>query len=263
VPLQGGGAPVRLGSAPLHLARGANAVAWVCASGGGPLPCARGDWASILAAAGCTGGPAGYAITTTVSPSGGGAPLATTTQLLSPPGLLNASRAVSVTAAVGSVDPSDGSVAVNLTVAGGGGSPALYVTLSTTASGRFSANFLPLLPSGSSALRFLPSAPGQAPALAATLRVSWLNALLPPPRPTSGSCTTREDTDVSDAGAFVAGATLADCCAACWADPAQRCLAAAFNPAAPGCWLKYGTDYVPRPGVRTCTLDWTHAIPAV
>lgn len=255
------GATVQLGRARLSLPRGANAVAWLCASGGAATPPAScPSWAALLPAAGCAASGADCVITTSVVDAASGEQRAANSQLLVVPGHLNASRAVRVTAVVGDADPADGSVPVMLTAAGDGAAPALFTMLFTEANGRFDDNFLTLLPAGGAptVLRFLPSAPGQRDVLASTLRINTLGELMnppPPPRPAKGSCTTRADTDVNDDGKFLPGATLADCCALCWADPSQQCLAAAFNPASPGCWLKYGTDFVPRTGIQTCVLD--------
>ena len=251
------GAVAELSRAPVSLPRGANAVAWLCAGGGGASPpCPK--WATLLPAAGCAAAGTDCALTVTVTDAASGAVLASNTQLLAAPGRLNASLAVRVTAVVGAEAP-DGSVPVTLTAAGGASTaaPALFVTLFTLANGRFSDNFLTLL-SGSAEVAFLPFAPGQRDVLAASLRVNALGELLrplPPPRPAHGTCTDRADTDGTGAGATAPGNSLNDCCAACWADP--QCLASAYNPAAPGtCWLKYESATAPRAGIQYCAIDW-------
>ena len=249
------GAVAELSRAPISLPRGANAVTWLCAGAGAP-PCPK--WAALLPAAGCAASGIDCALTTTVTDAASGAELARNTQLLSAPGRLNASLATRVTAVVGAEAP-DGSVPVTLTASGGGlgGAPALFVTLFTLAQGRFSDNFLTLL-AGSLEVAFLPFAPGQRDVLSASLRVHALGELLrplPPPRPAHGTCTTRADTDGTGAGATAPGNSIADCCAACWAD--AECVASAFNPAAPGtCWLKYGSATAPRAGIQYCAIEW-------
>jgi hypothetical protein len=193
-----------------------------------------------------------------VTDAASGAVLARNTQFLAVPGRLNASRAVRVFFEVGA-EAADGSIPVTLTASLP--APALFVTLFTLANGRFTDNFVPLL-SGAGAplqLRFLPFAPGQRDALAASLRVNTLGELLnppQPPRPSKGTCTTHADTDGSGSGTTTPGNSVADCCAACWAEPTQQCTSAAYNPAAPGtCWLKFGGPSVPRAGILLCTLD--------
>ena len=101
-------------------------------------------------------------------------------QLLAPPGKLNVSRTVRATAVVGEADPNDGSLPVTVKTTGGGGAPALFVTLFTAANGRFDDNFLTLL-QGTRVLRFLPFAPDQRDVLANTLRVATLGELMKPP----------------------------------------------------------------------------------
>lgn len=248
------GAVAELSRAPVSLPRGANAIAWLCAGGGAAAPCAK--WSALLPAAGCAASGTDCALTATVTDAASGAVLARNTQLLAAPGRLNASTAVRVSAVVGA-EAADGSVPVTLYVGGGGGAPALFVTLFTLAQGRFSDNFITIL-SGSAEVSFLPFAPGQRDALSASLRVHALGELLrplPPPRPTQGNCTTRADTDGTGAGATAPGNSLGDCCVACWADP--ECVASAYNPAAPGtCWLKYDSTTMARAGILYCALDW-------
>ncbi len=252
------GSTAELGRAAVALPRGGNAVSWQCAGGGPPPPAAAcAGWPALLAAAGCAPGGTDCVISATVADAATGARRAANTQLLATPGALNASRAVRVAAAVGAAR-ADGAVPVALTVAGDGSAPALFVTLFTAANGRFSDNFITLVPAGQTTVLFLPFADGQRDVLAATLRVNSLGELLNPPRPprpSSGTCTTHADTDVSDDGVEAPGASLAQCCALCWADSSKRCLSSAFNPQFPACWLKYGTDLVPRAGVQTCVLD--------
>ena len=243
----------------ISLPRGANAVAWLCAGGGSA---ANGTgcpaWSALLPATGCDAAGADCVLDVRVTDSASGDTLASNVQLLTAPGNLNgASRAVAVAASVGDAR-ADGSVPITVSVAGGGAAPALFVTLHTAANGRFDDNFLTLLPAGDTVINFLPFAPQQRDILAATLRVDALGALLNaprPPRPSTGNCTTLQDTDVNDYGVYAAGATLADCCELCWADPTRQCLAAAFNPASPGCWLKYGLDTIAKVGIQTCVLN--------
>ena len=169
-----------LGRANLTLPRGANAVAWFCAGGGKPTPPAVcSGWQVLLPTAGCSANGADCVITATVTDAATGAVLASNVQLLAPPGKLNASRAVRATAVVGEANPTDGSVPVTVTATGGGGAPALFVTLFTAANGRFDDNFLALL-RGSRVLRFLPFAPDQRDVLAHTLRVNTLSELMRP-----------------------------------------------------------------------------------
>lgn len=76
-----------------------------------------------------------------------------------------------------------------------------------------------------------------------------------PPRPTTGSCTTMTDTDGTSGGVAVPGSSLAECCAACWAD--DRCAAAAFVAAAPTeCWLKFAGGTTPKMGTSLCVIDF-------
>lgn len=85
--------------------------------------------------------------------------------------------------------------------------------------------------------------------------VAPFNISLPfPPRPASGNCTQVQDTDGTGGGAVAPGASPAECCAACWADP--RCTQVAFSAAAPtNCWLKYGGGTTYAKGVVLCVLD--------
>lgn len=76
-----------------------------------------------------------------------------------------------------------------------------------------------------------------------------------PPRPTTGTCTTMPDTDGTSGGVAVPGSSLAECCAACWAD--DRCAAAAFVAAAPTeCWLKFAGGSAPKAGTSLCVIDF-------
>ena len=250
------GSRASLGSARLSLPRGANAVAWLCAGGGASPPANCAAWSALLPPLGCAASGNDCVVTASVKDAASGALLASNAQLLVAPGRLNASRAVRVTAAVGE-EAADGSIPVTLTAAGAGAAPALYVTLFTLANGRFDDNFITLL-SGTRVVNFLPFAPQQRGVLAGTVRVNALNELLgapKPPRPSSGTCTTMADTDVTNGGVYASGSTLADCCKACWEEPTQQCLSAAFNPVSPGCWLKFGKDFISKPGVQTCVLD--------
>lgn len=189
----GDGRAMVLGRASIALPRGANAVTWLCASGGGggggggegggttrTPPAACVGWKQLLPTAGCAASGIDCVIAATVTDAATGAVLASNMQLLAPPGKLNASRTVRVTAVVGETDPVDGSVPITVTAAGGGGAaPALFVTLFTAANGRFNDNFLTLL-RGSRLLRFFPSVPDQRTILAHTLRVNTLGELLKP-----------------------------------------------------------------------------------
>eukprot|EP01047_Picozoa_sp_COSAG01_P027786 COSAG01_NODE_1845_length_9070_cov_16.651806_5_plen_195_part_00 len=177
------GRATALSRANLTLPRGANSVAWFCAGGGKPTPPAVClGWQALLPTIGCTASGTNCVITATVTDVANGAVLASNVQLLTPPGKLNASRTVRITALVGEANATDGSVPVTITAAsgsgsGGGGAPALFVTLSTAANGRFDDNFLTLL-QGSRVLRFLPFAPDQRDVLAHTLRVNTLGEQL-------------------------------------------------------------------------------------
>ena len=171
--------------ANLTLPRGANSVAWLCAGGGKPTPPAVcSGWQALLSAIGCTASGTNCVISAIVTNVATGAVLASNAQLLAPPGKLNASRTVRATAVVGEADATDGSVPVTITATGGGGAPALFVTLFTAANGRFDDNFLTIL-RGSRVLRFLPFAPDQRGVLAHTLRVNTLGELMTPLSPTS------------------------------------------------------------------------------
>ena len=251
------GSEAELSRAPVSLRPGANALAWLCAGGGAAPPCAT--WSALLPTVRCAADGIDCAVTATVTDASTGAELARNTIFLAPPGALNVSRDARVSFVVGTEDPADGSVPISLTATGGAaaGAPALWVMLFTLANGRFSDNFIALL-SGSRTVRFLPFAPGQRDVLAASLRVNAVGELLrpmPPPRPSSGTCTTHNDTDGSGSGTTAPGSSLADCCVACWAD--ARCTASAWNPASPGtCWLKFGGAGVPRPGIQLCSIDW-------
>ena len=164
----------------LTLPRGGNSVAWLCAGGGKPTPptiCS--GWQALLPAIGCAASGTDCAITATVTDVTTGVLLASNAQLLAPPGKLNTSRTVRVTSVVGEADASDGSVPITITTTGGGGAPALFVTLFTAANGRFDDNFLTIF-RGSRVLRFFPFAPDQRGVLANTLRVNTLGELMAP-----------------------------------------------------------------------------------
>ena len=161
----------------LTLPRGGNAVAWLCAGGDKATlpPGVCTGWKELLPSVGCTTNGTDCVIITTVTEAATGGELASNAQLLAPPGMLNASRSVRVTAVVGEADPTDGTVPITVTATDG--APALFVTLFTAANGRFSDNFLTLL-QGSRVLRFLSFAPYQRDVLAHTLRVNTLGELM-------------------------------------------------------------------------------------
>ena len=78
-----------------------------------------------------------------------------------------------------------------------------------------------------------------------------------PPRPSSGNCSFMADMDGNSEGLEVAGGSLEECCAACWAD--DRCAAAAFAASAPACWLKFGTATMAKAGTTLCVIDYPGA----
>lgn len=125
-------------AAPVALPVGPAAAAWSCADGAGsPSPsngkCAN-DWPAVLTAAGCASDGSDCVVTTRLADASG-ATVDSTTVLLAAPAAL-ALRPAVVTAVVGAPSP-DGRT-VNVTVTSD--APALYVTLTTLAQGRFQPN---------------------------------------------------------------------------------------------------------------------------
>jgi len=98
-------------------------------------------------------------------------------QLLAPPGALALARGVRVALAVGAGGGAGDAapIAVTLRAEGGEGGPALFVTLFTTAQGRFSDNAVVVGVGAPVTLLFIPFAEGQGDALRDTLRVEFLN----------------------------------------------------------------------------------------
>ena len=158
-----------LPSKPVTLPVGANAIEWFCADGKVVPPAACAPWSSVLPTVGCAGNGTDCVLSLSVTTGDG--ELSYNTQLLTVPGHLSMATDTRVTLAVGAEAP-DGSIPITITVTGSG--PALFVTLFTLANGRFSDNALPVMFPGMETVQFLPFLPGQAGALASSLRVDHL-----------------------------------------------------------------------------------------
>lgn len=159
----------------VHLASGASAVAatfdfslpagpaaaqWYCAATGTPAPsggAACPSWSTVLAAVnlGCSPDGSDCLLTTRLADTAG-ASLDAHTLLLTSPALMRLPSS-SVTATLGAAR-ADGSTPVTLSAQGGA---ALYVTLTSTAQGRFSDNAVLVLPGRDVQLSFLPWLPGE------------------------------------------------------------------------------------------------------
>ena len=149
----------------VSLPRGANAVKWFCASGGG-TPGSCSSWASILPGNGCAADGSDCIVQLTLTDSDDNV-FWSSFELLAPPKAMKIPKA-NVTFSVGQPSP-DGPIPVTLT----SDATAFFVGLVTLAQGRFDANFF-IMPSGSTIVNFIPfgaSAAGEWEALATTLRV--------------------------------------------------------------------------------------------
>lgn len=164
------GSETPLPATSVSLAVGPAAVAWFCA-GGGRGKCS--PWATVLAAAGCDSRGGNCVLNATLVDEASGTVVASNPSLLAPakaslPFLISqpgVSVALSPPAHVG--DP----IAVTVTSV----APALFVTLTTAAQGRFSANSFLVTPASPRNIYFLPLAgDDQWPLLNATLRVLHL-----------------------------------------------------------------------------------------
>ena len=162
---------------PVALPAGVGRIAWLCAAGGNVSDgagCA--PLAPALAAAGCSAGGDDCVLSVALTAPGGAA-LASNYLLLAAPGAIALPAAALVTAAAADAPNADGST--NVTVATS--ATALFVTLTTEAAGRFSANAFHVFGArGSLVVRFIPFEEGGSdPAtLAATLRVEHLGEYL-------------------------------------------------------------------------------------
>jgi beta-mannosidase len=162
---------------PVALPAGVGKLAWLCAAGGNATAEAGcGLLAPALAAAGCGAGGDDCVLSVALTaPSG--AVLASNYLLLAAPGALALPPAALVTAAAADAPNPDGST--NVTVATS--ATAMFVTLTTEAAGRFSANAFHVFGATSGlVVRFLPFEEGGSdPAtLDATLRVEHMGEYL-------------------------------------------------------------------------------------
>jgi len=164
------------GSVPVDLAVGPAAVAWFCAANGarvGPCP----PWSAVLTAGGCRADASDCFLNATLRDGTTGAVVAVNPVLLAPAAVLlpSLSRAPGVVAAVQAPPPAPGTpVRITLTAS----QPAMFVTLSTLAQGRFSRNAIFVGGGGrEEEVLFLPFAEAggdQYPTLQATLQVQSL-----------------------------------------------------------------------------------------
>lgn len=160
-----------LATVPLELPRGAGAGAWVCADGSAlapppAAPCA--SWADLLPRHGCAAGGADCMLVVTLTSASLPAPLENVV-LLAPPSAMLPLPPARVVASVAALPSPDGqSCAVDVST----DATALFVTLTTLASGRFSDNAFVLAKGARAALQFLAfDARADCDLLAATLRV--------------------------------------------------------------------------------------------
>lgn len=118
------------------------------------LPCS--SVVPVLQAAGCSPSGADCILEASMVPTGSATPESTNTILLAMPRYLDFSQAVTVIASITATNKTDGSAVIDVRSSRG---VALFVTLSTTASGRFSENSVFVLPTEPRTIRFLPFAP--------------------------------------------------------------------------------------------------------
>ena len=161
------GAASAVASQAVSLPRGAGSAAWLCvnASEGPPPACA--GYVASLAAAGCAADGSDCMLALTLAAAGGaGAVLAQSHELLAAPARLALAPARVAVAAVEAANATTATVALTTDA------PALFVTLTTQAPGRFSSNALTLLlpPGRNLTFEFWRSADDLA-LLASTLRV--------------------------------------------------------------------------------------------
>jgi beta-mannosidase len=175
----GDGAVTPLSSQAVTLPRGGGVIAWTCMDGGGFVPSPTcNSTAAVLAAHGCD--PAGSDCVMVVNATDGasGSPLAVNAAYFAIPGNWTGAAVVNVTiTGVGPAPPGPaGIVPVSLSVSGAG--PALFVTMTTQAQGRFATNAFHVWGSGARdvVVDFLPFGPANVTALSATTRVQWWNA---------------------------------------------------------------------------------------
>ena len=158
---------------PVALARGGGAFQWACLAGGAPPPAPCAPVATVLPTLGCKADGSDCVLIHNLT-TAAGAEADVNVALLAAPGLVAASlpAGVTVSAVATGVVHADGSAEVLVTTAGG---PALYVTLTTLAAGRFSENAFHVAGAGVKALAFLPfGGRVQLDVLQASLRVEHL-----------------------------------------------------------------------------------------
>ena len=168
--------PVSMAAAhTVSLPSGPAAISWFCASNGtGTLSRACVPWSQLLTAAGCAAAASDCILNASVVSTPNGDILASNPSLLAPPAaLLPNLRSPQLAAWLVQPPPHTGPIKVSLTAA----APALFVTLSTLAQGRFSRNAF-FAPRGLTQLLFLPveGVADQSAILNATLSVQSIYA---------------------------------------------------------------------------------------
>jgi len=168
------GAATALAPRGVSLARGAGATLWACLDArvdvlAAPCP----GWAALLPPAGCAADGSDCVALVELRDAGGRL-VAENFALLAAPFALRL-PAATVTAAVARAPSADGSFVVTLSAS----APALFVTLTTLAQGRFSDNALPLVRAGETTVAFLPWEGFDRDELEGSLRVEHLGVYLP------------------------------------------------------------------------------------
>lgn len=153
----------------ISIARGAAAFAYFCLGGGDAVAGTCASVSSVLSDAGCAADGTDCLLSTQTT-SVTGALSDSDWALLSTPSQIAAAGALPrahVSATVAGAPLADGSVPIAVTT----DAPALFVTLTTLAQGRFEPNFITLPAAGTTTLRFLPFAGFDLAELEQSLRV--------------------------------------------------------------------------------------------
>lgn len=164
------GAFKAVSATPVKLGPGAAAFQWLCL-GGGTAPDKCDSMASVLPTLGCAADGSDCILVHNLTAEGTEAIADENFGLLAPPGSLKLPTGVSVGVTVTGVINPDGTAEVVVTSTG----PALFVTLTSLAQGRFSENVLHMPSAGSRTIAFVPfGGPVQMDVLATSTRVEHL-----------------------------------------------------------------------------------------